>query len=76
MTLSLMWLAASQSAWGQGFVVVTGDDADDWGHCTGNGCGNLFPSLFNEAIAQSQSGGHGILAIGVNGYFAWGNLYA
>ncbi|MCH7591326.1 MAG: hypothetical protein IH989_00910 [Planctomycetes bacterium] len=64
--LGLMWLAASQSAWGQGFVVISGDDADDWGHCGGDLCGNLFPNLFDEAIAQSRSGGYGIVAIGVN----------
>ncbi|MFY0583230.1 HYR domain-containing protein [Cystobacter fuscus] len=50
-----------------GFVVVTGDDADDLWHCEGALCGGLFPSLFREAISRSRTGGQGILAIGVNG---------
>ncbi|MET0405509.1 MAG: HYR domain-containing protein [Cystobacter sp.] len=50
-----------------GFVVVTGDDADDESHCEGTRCGGLYPSLFREALSRSRSGGKGILAIGVNG---------
>ncbi|WP_395837090.1 HYR domain-containing protein [Archangium violaceum] len=50
-----------------GFVVVTGDDADDLWHCEERRCGGLFPSLFRAALARSRSGGRGILAIGVNG---------
>jgi cysteine-rich repeat protein len=50
-----------------GFVVVTGDDADDLWHCEGSRCGGLYPSLFREAISRSRTGGQGILAIGVNG---------
>jgi cysteine-rich repeat protein len=50
-----------------GFVVVTGDDADDLWHCEGALCGGLYPSLFREAISRSRSGGQGILAVGVNG---------
>lgn len=49
-----------------GFVVVTGDDADDLYHCEGSQCAGLFPSLFREALSRSRSGGKGILAIGVN----------
>ena len=70
MAFGVIWLAASPSAWGQGFVVITGDDADDRNHCTGDACGNLFPNLLSEAIAQSRSGGHGILAIGANSHNA------
>lgn len=51
----------------QGFVIVTGDDADDSGHCQGTRCGGLYPRLFSEGIARSQSGGQGIVAVGVNG---------
>lgn len=50
-----------------GFVVVTGDDADDLWHCEQNRCGGLYPSLFRAALDRSRSGGNGILAIGVNG---------
>lgn len=50
-----------------GFVVVTGDDADDLWHCEQNRCGGLYPSLFRAALSRSRSGGSGILAIGVNG---------
>ncbi len=50
-----------------GFVVVTGDDADDLWHCEAKGCGGLYPSLFRSALSRSRSGGTGILAVGVNG---------
>ncbi|KFA91233.1 HYR domain-containing protein [Archangium violaceum] len=50
-----------------GFVIVTGDDADDLWHCEGSRCGGLYPSLFKAALSKSRSGGRGILAIGVNG---------
>jgi cysteine-rich repeat protein len=50
-----------------GFVVVTGDDADDLWHCEEKRCGGLYPSLFRAALARSRSGGTGILAVGVNG---------
>ncbi|PTL84628.1 HYR domain-containing protein [Vitiosangium sp. GDMCC 1.1324] len=50
-----------------GFVVVTGDDADDLWHCEGTRCGGLYPSLFRAALSRSRSRGTGILAIGVNG---------
>ena len=50
-----------------GFVIVTGDDADDLWHCEGNACGGLYPALFKAALGRSHSGGKGILAIGVNG---------
>ncbi|WP_257462092.1 HYR domain-containing protein [Archangium lipolyticum] len=50
-----------------GFVIVTGDDADDLWHCEESRCGGLYPSLFRSALSRSKSGGTGILAIGVNG---------
>ena len=50
-----------------GFVIVTGDDADDLWHCEEKRCGGLYPSLFRAAVTRSRSGGAGILAIGVNG---------
>ncbi|WP_428263943.1 HYR domain-containing protein [Haliangium sp.] len=50
-----------------GFVVVSGDDADDSSHCGGSACGRAYPAFLSEAVANSQTGGIGILAIGVNG---------
>jgi cysteine-rich repeat protein len=51
-----------------GFVIVSGDDADDTGgHCQGNKCGGLYGALLKQAMLKSLSGGAGILAIGVNG---------
>lgn len=50
-----------------GFVIISGDDADDATHCQGTRCGRLYPNLFKAAISRSRSGGTGILAIGVNG---------
>jgi cysteine-rich repeat protein len=49
------------------FVFVSGDDADDVGHCGGTACGGLYPAALSKAISESRSGGTGILAIGVNG---------
>lgn len=50
-----------------GFVIISGDDADDATHCQGTRCGRLFPNLFKAGLSHSHSGGTGILAIGVNG---------
>jgi len=50
-----------------GIVFLSGDDADDAGHCTGNSCGGLYPAVFSFSVANSASPGTGILAIGVNG---------
>jgi cysteine-rich repeat protein len=57
-----------------GFVVVSGDDADDSGHCQGIACGALYPKLFKAAITESDTAGTGIVAIGVNGSFASSSL--
>ncbi|MDI1444453.1 HYR domain-containing protein [Polyangium sp. 6x1] len=53
-----------------GFVVVSGDDADDGGHCQGKACGGIYVAFLKQAVEQSKSAGTGILAIGVNGGFA------
>lgn len=53
-----------------GIVMITGDDADDSGHCQGVACGALFVNTFNLAISTSTSPGSGIVAIGVNGGYA------
>jgi cysteine-rich repeat protein len=50
-----------------GFVVVSGDDADDGGHCQGTACGGIYPVFLTHAVADSLSPGSGILALGVNG---------
>src|SRR2546423_10389036 len=48
------------------FVIVTGDDSDDFGHGAEDGYGNLFRNLFSKALAESKTGGDGILSIGSN----------
>ncbi|HYC55978.1 MAG TPA: thrombospondin type 3 repeat-containing protein [Candidatus Binatia bacterium] len=50
-----------------GNIVLSGDDADDSGHCEGTNCGGLYAAILTTLIAQSGSLGSGILAIGVNG---------
>lgn len=73
-------LSASAFAAG-GYVVVSGDDADDSGHCHGSRCGSLYPNVINEGVHRSKSKGTGILAIGVNSGSAvraldsWNNPY-
>ncbi|MFQ5491843.1 MAG: FG-GAP repeat domain-containing protein [Phycisphaerae bacterium] len=49
-----------------GIVFLSGDDADDVGHCQGTACGGLYPAIFSFGVANSASPGTGILAIGVN----------
>lgn len=63
----LVWDEVSQEVGTLGgFVVVSGDDADDSGHCQGTRCGGAYPRFLKEAITHSRSGGSGILAIGAN----------
>lgn len=50
-----------------GPVFLSGDDADDSGHCGGASCGRLYPSILSYAVEHSNSPGVGILAVGVNG---------
>ena len=53
-----------------GPVFLSGDDADDGGHCSGaTSCGGLYANLIDFAVQNSTApGGAGdILAIGVNG---------
>lgn len=56
-----------------GVVIITGDDADEDGHCyrdvaglpdDGTLCGSLYPNALNLAISSSTSPGSGIVAIG------------
>ena len=59
---------ASSTALANGFVIVTGDDADDSGHCQGTNCGGLYPNLFRQAVASGQQ------ALGTNVILAgWRN---
>ncbi len=63
----------------QGFVLLTGDDADDFGHCSGvGGCGGLFPNAIADAVGNSGNGGAptDIIAVGVNSSSALNNLNA
>jgi hypothetical protein len=48
-----------------GTVLLSGDDADDIGHCQGTACGALYPQVLSALAAQSTSPGSGILAVGV-----------
>src|SRR5262245_44706192 len=69
-----------------GQIFLSGDDADDAGHCNGAACGGLFINLFNEALDASRTGPQSvpnsakkILTIGVNnsqtliGFNSWNN---
>ncbi len=57
-----------------GTVFLSGDDADDVGHCFGTGCGGLYPAIFSFAVDNSASPGSGILALGINGGQALASL--
>ncbi|MEE9384154.1 MAG: hypothetical protein V3V08_12150 [Nannocystaceae bacterium] len=53
-----------------GFIFISGDDADDPGHCeTASSCGSLFVNVFAAAKASANVG-DGILAVGVNHSYA------
>jgi hypothetical protein len=69
---TLLLLVWSQSSLA-GIVLISGDDADEDGHCysdvagvpdDGTLCGSLYPNAFNLAISSSTSPGSGIVAIG------------
>jgi len=70
---------AGQAAAVGGPVLLTGDDADDSGHCQGTACGGLYAKALKFIVDNSQSAGTGILAIGVNssraliGFNSWNN---
>ncbi len=70
----LLVLTFAPHAFGQGTIVVSGDDADDIGHCQGSNCGGLYPALFTFAVNHSGTGGSGLLALGVNGFVAQASL--
>ena len=49
-----------------GPIFVTGDDADDSGHCQGTRCGSLLPNLIRAAYDNSSAPGNKILIVGAN----------
>jgi hypothetical protein len=57
---------AGQAAAVGGPIMLSGDDADDSGHCQGTACGGLYAKALKFIVDNSQSGGTGIIAIGVN----------
>ena len=62
--LALALMAAPASAGGP--VFLSGDDADDSGHCQGTACGGVYPKALNFVYTNSTSPGTGIVAIGAN----------
>lgn len=61
------FLAFAGQAWAVGGpVIISGDDADDSGHCQFSDCGQLYGKALNFVVTNSNSPGTGILAIGVN----------
>src|SRR5262245_35458397 len=77
-------MSALGTAGGQ--IFLSGDDADDAGHCNGAACGGLFINLMNEALDASRTGPQSvpnsskkILTIGINasqaavGFNSWNN---
>src|SRR5687767_573365 len=66
----LALLLAGAAAARAGAVFISGDDADDDGHCQGTKCGALYPTalrLLYEQCDPVPTDRWGILAIGVNG---------
>lgn len=62
-----VFLAVAGQAWAIGGpVFLSGDDADDGGHCQHSSCGQLYGKALKFVVENSQSSGTGILAIGVN----------
>jgi hypothetical protein len=77
--LALVLATAGQAAAMGGPVILSGDDADDSGHCQGTACGGFYAKALNFIVNNSQSVGTGIIAIGVNssraltGFNSWNN---
>ena len=72
---ALLTVGLHSAAEASGFVVVSGDDADDYGHCgyvpnASFDCGGLYPALLSRAVATSSSGSGDILVVGANGSYA------
>ncbi len=62
--LALCLLAESRPALG-GPIFLSGDDADDFAHCQGTSCGNLYARALATIVARSSGGAGGIVAVGV-----------
>ncbi len=64
-----------------GSMILSCDDADDFGHCQGLDCGGLYVNAFNSLLANSKAPGKKIFAIGVNGlearigFESWNNPF-
>ena len=52
--------------WAAGPLFLSGDDADDSGHCRGTACGALYPKVL-RTVYEKSTGPARILVIGVNG---------
>ena len=50
-------------------IFLSGDDADDAGHCGGTACGGLYPTAL-KFVYDNSTGGTGIAVIGANGSYA------
>lgn len=64
--LAIILASAVQVAAIGGPIVLSGDDADDGGHCQGSACGQLYGKALNFVVTNSNSPGSGIVAIGAN----------
>lgn len=49
-----------------GPLFLSGDDADDGGHCQGTACGGLYATAMKFVHDNSTSGGTGVAVIGAN----------
>jgi cysteine-rich repeat protein len=75
LVVAMLSVAMPRLADAAGFVVVSGDDADDFGHCSyvpdaSFDCGGLYPALLSRAVATSSTGGTEILVIGASSSYA------
>src|SRR5262249_28124885 len=60
--LALCLVASAGAGWA-GPILLSGDDADDFGHCQGTACGNLYAKALAAIVARSRRTG-GIVAVG------------
>ena len=65
--MAFVLATAGQATAMGGPVLLSGDDADDNGHCQGSSCGQLYGKILSFVVSNSNSAGTGIIAIGVNG---------
>ncbi|KAG2433656.1 hypothetical protein HYH02_012584 [Chlamydomonas schloesseri] len=60
---SWRWRQSGRRARG-GFVFLSSDDADDWGHCQGARCGSLYYNIIRKGLDLAPADASGILAVG------------